>query len=77
MDVMKIKLSTRFMRSMVSKLIARTVFKQFGFKPKINLNEIDIEAVNDKIRIHISVDGEIDQKDLLRITGLINLEEEE
>lgn len=77
MDEMKLKLSTRFMRGIVSKLIARTIFKQFGFKAEIHLNEIELDTVNDKIHLHINADGKIDQKDLLKIIRLTGLEEDE
>ncbi len=42
MDEMKVKLSTKFMRGIVSKLIARSIKKKYGCKVDIQLNELDI-----------------------------------
>ena len=77
MDIMKLRLSTKFMRSIVAKIAAKVISKKLGFKPEIQLNEIDIEKIGDKILIHLNVDAQITDKDLLKITRLANLEEDE
>ena len=77
MDEMKLKLSTRFMRGIVAKIASRIISKKLGFKPGIKLNEIDIEKKGDKIHLHVNVDAEIDEKDLLKIIRLANLEDDE
>ena len=38
MDEMRIKLSTSFMRGIVSKLIARSIYKKYGYK--VNIKEV-------------------------------------
>ena len=45
MDEMKIKLQTGIMKGVVSKLIAKAIFKKFGIKPDIELNGISLEKV--------------------------------
>lgn len=77
MDIMKLKLSTKFMRGIVAKIAAKVISNKLGFKPEIQLNEIDIEKIGDKILIHLNVDAQITDKDLLKITRLANLEEDE
>ena len=76
MDEMKIKLSTKFMRGIISKLASKVIANKLGIKSDIQLNGISIEKVNDKIHLHLDVDADIDEKDLLKITRLANLEEE-
>ena len=76
MDEMKIKISTKFMRGIVSKLASKVIASKLGIKSDIQLNGISIEKVNDKIHLHLDVDADIDEKDLLKITRLANLEEE-
>lgn len=77
MDEMKLKLSTKFMRGIVAKIASRVISKKLGFKPGIKLNEIEIEKIGDKIHLHINVDAEISEKDLLKITRLAELEDDE
>lgn len=76
MDEMKIKLSTKLMRGIVAKIASKVILKKFGFKPEIQLNGISIEKINDKIHLHIDVDADVEEKDLLKVTRLANMEEE-
>lgn len=75
MDEMKLKLSTKFMRNIAAKIIQKVIFSKFGFKPEIKLNEINFEMIDGRVRFHINADGEMSDKDLLKITRLTNLEE--
>ena len=74
MDEMKLKLSTKFMRGMLAKIIAKVVFKKFGFKPELQINEIEAELKDGKIRFHINADGEIDEKVFIKVNQLIEEE---
>lgn len=72
MDEMKIKLSTRFMRNMVAKIISKVIFKKFGFKPELRINELDLEMIDGKMRFHIDVDGEMDRNSFLKISQMVD-----
>ena len=74
MDEMKIKLSTKLMRGIVAKIASKVILKKFGFKPEIQLNGISIEKINDKVHFHIDVDADVEEKDLLKVTRLANME---
>ena len=74
MDEMKLKLRTNFMRGIVAKLLTKAISKKLGFKPKIQLNEIDVEKDGDKIHLHIDLDADVSEIDLLKITRLIEEE---
>ena len=74
MDEMKLKLSTKFMRGMLAKIIAKVIFKKFGFKPELQINEIEAELKDGKIRFHINVDGEIDERAFLTINKMVDLD---
>lgn len=76
MDEMKIKLSTKLMRGIASKIASKVIASKLGVKADIQLNGISIEKIDDKIHLHLDVDADIDEKDLLKITRLANLEEE-
>lgn len=76
MDEMKIKISTKFMRGIVAKIASKVIANKLGIKADIRLNGISVEKINDKIHLHLDVDADIEEKDLLKITRLANLEEE-
>lgn len=75
MDEMKIHLSTKFMRGIVAKIVSKAIYKNIGVKPDIQINEIEAEMKDGKIRFHINADGEIDQNVLLKIDRIIDSED--
>lgn len=72
MDEMKIKLSTKFMKNMVAKIISKVIFKSFGIKPAINISDLEAELKNGKIYFNINANGEIDQKVFVKIDRLLD-----
>ena len=72
MDEMKVKLSTKFMRGIVAKLIARFVYKKFGYKVDIQLNELDISIVDGETKISTSVEAKLDSKEFMKIMKSID-----
>ena len=74
MDALKLNLSTKFMRGIVTKLISKLIFKKYGYKVDIQLNEIGIEVINGKAYIHADVDAEIDNGELMKIVKSIGLD---
>lgn len=67
MDELRLKLSTKFMRNIVAKLIKRLIRSKFGYDIDIRINEIEVSTVGDKIILHTSVDGEINKDDFASI----------
>lgn len=74
MDELKLRLSTKFMKGMIAKFISKAIFKKVGVNPDIQLNEIEVEMKDGKMRIHISMDGEIDEKSLVKALQLVDLD---
>lgn len=74
MDVMKMKLSTKFMRGMVTKIITKAVYKKLGIKPDLQINELEIEMIEGKIRFHINADGAVDEKVFTKISRMMDEE---
>lgn len=72
MDEMKIKLSTKFMKNMVAKIISKAIFKSFGVKPVINISILEAELKNGKIYFSINATGEIDQNVFVKIDRLLD-----
>lgn len=74
MDELKLKLSTKFMRGIVAKLISKAILKNVGYNIDIQLNEIEVETKDGKIRLHINVDAELDNNEFTKIIKGIDLD---
>lgn len=74
MDELKLILSTKFMRSIVTKIIAKAIFKKTGYDVNVQLNELKVETIDGKVRIHMDVDADVNKEDFVAIvksSGLI------
>ena len=71
MDELKLNLSSKFMRGIVTKLIAKAIYKKTGYKIDVELNSINVEVVGGKAHIHADVDAEIDNNELKKIVSAI------
>lgn len=73
MDELKMKLSSKFMKGIVTKLIAKAIQSKLGYKIDIQLNDVDLQAANGKIYLHIDADVETTHeefKKMLKSAGL-------
>ena len=73
MDELKIK--TKLMRGMLSKIIEMMINKKTGYKVKIQLNDIDVSITEDIAHIHLDVDGDVNANDLKKFSRIIGLED--
>ena len=71
MDELKLNLSSKFMRGIVTKLMAKVIYKKTGYKIEVELNSINVEVINGKAHIHADVDAEIDNEELMKIVKTI------
>lgn len=67
MDEMKLKLSTRLMRGIAAKLIARTIKKKFGCKVNIQINELDVSVIDGDAKILLNAEATMDNKEFMDI----------
>ena len=74
MDEMKLKLSTKFMKGMVSKLITKAVYKKLGYKVDIQLNDINVEFIDGETSIHADVDLRLDKEEFTKLIKSTNSE---
>lgn len=74
MDALKLNLSTKFMKGIVTKLISKLIFKKFGYEIEIQLNDMSIEVLGGKAYIHADVDATIDNDELMKIVKSIGLD---
>lgn len=71
MDEMKIKLSSKFMMGIVSKLITKTLKKKLGYNIDIQLNDLDISVIDGETKIAVNIEAKIDSAEFTKIvTGI-------
>ena len=66
-DEMKVNLSTKFMRNIVSKLIAKAIYKKFGYKVDIQLKSLNVNVVNGEAKINTNVEVNINNNEFMKI----------
>lgn len=74
MDELKIGLSTKLMRGIVSKLISKLVQKKLGYKVDIQLNGVEVEMRDEKIHLHLNADADLNKDDFVEIIKSIGLD---
>lgn len=67
MDEMKLKLSTRFMRGVASKLIARLIYKKLGYKVDIQINDLDVNVIDGDTNINTNVEIKLKSEEFMKI----------
>ena len=74
MDELRFKLSTNFMKKIASKLITRAIYKKYGYKVNIQLNEIDIWAIDGDTTIKLNVEAKLKSEEFNKIMRSIDSE---
>lgn len=67
------KISSKFMRNLVAKLVKRAVKKKVGYDVDIQLNELSATIIDGTAHIHLNVDAELSNDELTKILGTIGL----
>lgn len=65
MDELKLAISTKFMRNIVTKILAKAIYKKTGYRVDVQINAIEAETYDGKVRIHMDVDAEMNGEDLM------------
>ena len=72
MDEMKLKLTTKFMIGIVSKLIERSIYKKYGYRVNVQLNDLDINIIDGETTINTNVEAKISSEEFKKmITKLV------
>lgn len=67
MDVLKLVLSTKFMKGIVTKVITKAILKKTGYKIDIQLNKVEVENVDGKLSLHMDVNAEVETEEFVRM----------
>ena len=71
MDMLMLKLSTKFMKGIVAKIISRKIYKKLGYKIDIRFNDVKIDMVDGEVKLHIDVDGKMNKTEFNRFMEMI------
>ena len=74
MDELKMRLTTRFMRNLVSKLMSRSIYKKYGHKVDIQLNDLDVSIIDGETEINVNAKVKLDSKEFVKIIKTIGLD---
>lgn len=74
MDELKMKLSTKFMRNIVAKLLSKAIYKKFGYKIDIQLNDIDIRVLGGNTNINANVEVKFGNEEFTKMMNSIKLD---
>lgn len=71
MDEMKLKLSTRFMRNLVAKLLTKMIQKKIGYTVNIQLNELDVSVIDGETKIRTNIEVSCNSNEFMKIMNRI------
>jgi hypothetical protein len=74
MDEMKVKLTTKFMRGIVSKLISKTIYKKCGYKVDIQLNGLDISVIDGETSVSANVELKLSSDEFIKLIKSVGLD---
>ena len=75
MDEMKINLHTKMMKKLVAKILMKVLSKKLGLSTNLVFEDLAMQKVDDKICLHVNAYIDIDEKDLLKITKILDEED--
>lgn len=71
MDEMRI--GSKFVTGIISKLLATVIKQKLGYNIDLKLNTINATVGDEKAYIHLDIDAEISNKEIIRILSGIGL----
>ena len=72
MDEMRVKISTKFMKNIVSKLIAKAIYKKTGCKVNIQIDDLDVWMLNGDTTVRLNVEAKLKSNEFNKIMESIN-----
>lgn len=74
MDEMRVNLKTNFMKNIVSKLISRAIYKKYGYKVNIQLNDIDLWSIDGDTTIKLNVEARLKSEEFNKLMRNIDMD---
>ena len=70
----EVKVMSKFMKGIISRLVNNTIRKKLGYNFDIQLNELYVSITDGKAHIHLNANAEIDNGELSKILKNIGLD---
>ena len=67
MDILMLKLSTKFMKGTVAKIVSKKLYKKLGYKIDIQLNDVRIDTINGDVKLHVNANAKINKTEFERL----------
>lgn len=77
MDEMKLKLSSKFMRNIVSKILSKMIYKKLGYKVNIQFESLNVDIVDGETKILANVEASFNSNEFKNIMKAIESKVEE
>lgn len=61
------KIESRFLTGVISKVIRKTLRKKFGYDVNISLNNVKVTVNDGNANIHIDADAELEKSEIVKI----------
>lgn len=74
MDEMKFKLSTKFMKCVAAKVIAKMIKQKTGYKVDIQLNDLDIWMLNGNTTLKVNAEVNMKSDEFNRLMKTIEMD---
>lgn len=68
----ELKITSKFMRNVVSKLVSKMLYKKLGYKIDIKFEDINILSNEGKMNIHINANAEIDSAEFKKFLKFVD-----
>ena len=66
MDMLKLKVSTKFMKGFVAKAVSKKLYEKMGCKIDIKFEDISVDTVDGNVLIHVNADAKINRTEFER-----------
>ena len=67
MDEMKLKLSSDFMKNFISKLISKSIYKKYGYKVNIQLNDLDVRIIDGETKVATNLELSLGKDEFVKL----------
>ena len=67
MDEVRMKLSTRFMKSIVSKMLSKMIYKKLGYKVNVQIHDIDIWMIDGDTSVKANVELKMNTSEFTKL----------
>lgn len=64
---MKMKLSTKFMKGIVSKMLSKWLYKKTGYKVNVHLNDIDVWIIDGDTSVKANVELKMNSSEFTKL----------